>query len=358
VSRWWRLPAIVAVAAVALVGCSQDSIPVNVPVFTETTVSTPAVPPPATPGRVSNSKDVLISSGGTQRRYRIHVPMVPGSGPRPLVVALHSGGSSPQGMEYSIGLDSVADRLSLFVIYPEAVSGHWNNGRPNSAKRSGGIDDAQFIVDVVGHAISRQPIDRKRVFVVGHGDGGIMAMNVAATHSEVFRGVGAVGGQMVDLLGQPRPKTPMPALFIHGNADPVFPWQGVATAKDGGPLLSVDATVKVYLALNGLGAAKPTVTAMPDRDAQDGTTVLRSVWGPSPTGFTVALYTVAGGGQPWPGGEVATRTQATRGRTSRDLDAANVVGHFAIEAGTPVAAAGSPSAGESSTTAESPAATP
>lgn len=247
-------------------------------------------------------------------------------------------------MEYSIGLDSVADRLALFVVYPEAIGGYWNNGRPSSVKnngrpssvkRSGRVDDARFVLDAVDHAISRQPIDRKRVFVVGHGDGGIMAMNVAATHSEVFRGVAVVGGQLVDLPGQPRPRTPMSALFIHGNADQVFPWQGVATAKAGGPLLSVDATVRTYLALNGLGSVKPTVGPMPDRDAQDGTTVSRSLWGPSPKGFTVSLYTVAGGGQPWPGGEVSTRNQAVRGRTSRDLDAANVVGHFAIETTSP-----------------------
>lgn len=327
-SRWSRLSVIVAVAV--LTGCSQKPIPVNIPLATETTATTPAAPPPATPGKVTNARDVLISSGGTQRRYRMHVPLVPGTGPRPLIVALHAGGSTPQGMEYSIGLDAVADRLALYVVYPEAIGGFWNNGRPASVRRSGGIDDAQFVLDVVASARKRAAVDSDRVFVVGHGDGGIMAMNVAALHSDVFRGVACVGAQQVNLPGQPRPRTPMSALFIHGDTDPTFPWGGTSDAKLG-PLSSVVGTVNAYLALDGLSAAKPTVTKLPDRDPQDGTTAARSVWGPSPQGFTVTSYTVLGGGNPWPGGHVVTRNQANKGRTSRDLDAANIVGHFAIE---------------------------
>lgn len=337
-----------AVAVAALAGCSEDPIPVNIPLATQTPTAVQTAPPPATPGRVTNAKDVLLSSGGTQRRYRLHLPMFQGTGPRPLIVALHSGGSSPQSMEYSIGLDAVADRLGLFVVYPEAIGGYWNNGRPNSVKRSGGIDDTQFIVDVVNNAEKKEVIDKKRVFVIGHGDGGIMAMNIAAQRAESFRGVAVIGAQQVNLPGQPRPKTPMSALFIHGNADPVFPWRG-STVKDGGPLTSVDQTVKSYQVLNGLGSAKPTVTAMPNRDPMDGTTVTRSVWGPSPKGFVVSVYTVIGGGSPWPGGEVVTRNQAARGRTSRDLDAANVVGHFAIETSTSAARAAATTSPETNT---------
>jgi polyhydroxybutyrate depolymerase len=342
VSRRSHLPVVVvALAAVALAGCSKDSVKVNFPITSDATsaASSSAVPPPATPGRVTNSKDVLLASGGTQRRYRTHYPMVSGTGPRPLIVALHQGASSPQSMEYSIGLDSAADRLGLYIVYPEALGGYWNNGRQTSVKRSGGINDAQFIVDVVNNAEKKLPVDPKRVFIVGQGDGGIMAMQTVAAAPGIFRGVAVVSAQM--LAGQPLPKTPLPALFIHGNADPVFPWQGIAAVKDGGPVISVDATVKAYLALNGLGSAKPTVTAMPNRDSQDGTTVTRSVWGPSDKGFTVTLYTVVGGGNPWPGGEVVTRNQAAKGRTSRDLDAASVVAHFAIEAGNSKAAAAS-----------------
>lgn len=352
-SRWSRLPVVVALSAVALAGCSREPVTINVPITNDTGTAsvTSAVPPPATPGRVSNSKDVLLASGGTQRRYRTHYPMVSGTGPRPLIVALHQGASSPQSMEYSIGLDAVADRLALYVVYPEALGGYWNNGRPNSVKRSGGINDAQFMIDVVENAKKKLPVDSKRIFIVGQGDGGIMAMQAVTAAPGIFRGVAVVGAQM--LAGQRMPKTPMPALFIHGNADPVFPWQGMAAVKDGGPLVSVDATVKSYLVLDGLGSAKPTVTAMPNRDAQDGTTVTRSVWGPSDKGLTVTLYTVVGGGSPWPGGDVVTRNQAAKGRTSRDLDAANVVGHFAIEAGNPKAAAASGPA-TAATTAPTP----
>lgn len=343
-SRRSHLPITVALAAAVLAGCTSEPVKVNLPARTDAETAAPstsALPPPATPGKVTNSRDQLITSGGTQRRYRMHIPMVSGNGPRPLLIALHSGGSSPQSMEYTVGLDSVADRLSIYVAYPEALGGYWNNGRPSSVKRSGGVNDAQFLLDVIESVKKKQTIDSKRIFVTGLGDGGIMAMQAAAAAPGVFRGVAMVSSQL--LAGQPLPKTPLPLLFIHGNADPVFPWQGIPEVKDGGPVTSMDATIKTALALDGLGSAKPTVTAMPNRDAQDGTTVSRSVWGPSAAGATVTLYTVGGGGYPWPGGAVSTRNQGSHGRTSRDLDAAGVVGHFVLEARDSTASSGSSS---------------
>jgi polyhydroxybutyrate depolymerase len=327
-----------AVTAVVLGGCSQDPIKVTVPPSSGAAsagASTP-VPPPATPGKVTNSKSQILVSGGTQRAYRMHFPLVTGTGPRPLVIALHPGGSSPQTMEFTIGLDSAADRQGIYVVYPEAIGGYWNNGRPASLKHleggvTGPVSDAQFILDVIESAKKKQAIDAKRIFIVGQGDGGIMALQAAAAAPGVFRGVAVVSGQL--LVRQPLPKTPLPILLIHGNADPVFPWAGIAAVKDGGPVASMDATIKACLGLDGLGSAKPQVVAMPNRDSQDGTTVTRSIWGPSAAGMTVTLYTVVGGGYPWPGGAVSTRNQATHGRTSRDLDAASIVTHFALEAG-------------------------
>lgn len=324
-SRWVKAVVIVLVTA-TLAACAETRIPVAGPTNTPT-ATTPALIP-ATPGRSTNSRDFLIQSRDEQRRYRTHVPLAAPPGPRPLLVLLHAGGSSPQTMEFTIGMDSVADRLGIFVAYPEALGGYWNNQRAASVRRSGGRDDRTFVRDVVRDVQRRSSIDSSRIFVGGHADGAIMAALVAAKYPETFSGLAMVSGQ---LLARPalKPSATTPVLIIHGTRDPLFPYAGTEVAKTG-PLLSVDDTVRVFLGALKV-KAKGVTTARPDRDPRDGTRVSRTTWGPPSGDPLVTLYRVQNGGSPWPGGLVQTRSSVTRGRTSRDLDASAVIGHFVLD---------------------------
>jgi polyhydroxybutyrate depolymerase len=317
-----------AVVSLALAGCgpSGGAIPVSVP-LTTTTNATPTLGP-VTPGRSNGGHTQLVSVGGEQRSYRIHTPLTAPPGPRPLVIALHGGASSPQTMEYSIGLDNVADRLGLIVVYPEAVGGFWNNGRERSVKASGGLDDVAFLAAVLKDVRKRQQVDTARIFMVGQGDGGIMAMDFAGRRKGVLAGVAVVSAQLVNSYDFHPPTQPISVVIIHGTSDPAFPAGGTSDAS-AGLLRSVRATTDYFLNLNGLSGAGKT-TAMPDRDPSDGTSVRRTVWEKAGAD-SVALYTVKNGGYPWPGGVVSSRSLATKGRTSRDLDASSVVGHFALE---------------------------
>jgi poly(3-hydroxybutyrate) depolymerase len=232
-------------------------------------------------------------------------------------------------MEYSIGLDSAADRAGLFVVYPEGVGGYWNNGRPLSVTRSGGVDDFGFILDVVANARRIAGIDRNRIFLAGQGDGAALALEVAAKYPDVFTGVVAVSGQFVTTPGLPLPTTPMSAIFIHGTNDPTFPVAGDLAVKTG-PIDSLSHTINTYLTVDGLqgpGATKDLADPAP----LDGTQVTKTVWGPAANGISVTLYTVLGGGSPWPGGDVSTRDLATNGRPSLSLDASAIVEHFALD---------------------------
>lgn len=326
------LVAVLIAVAAALTACSQRQIPVAVPP-TSASATAPVVLP-ATPGRSTNSRDVLVESGGDQRRYRLHLPLAAPPGPRPLLVLLHAGGSTPQAMEFSIGMDSVADRLGLLVAYPEALSGYWNNGRAASVRRSGGRDDTRFVRDVVTDVERRAAVDPARVFVGGHADGAVMAAQAAASYPAVFTGLAMVSGQLLAPPGI-TPSGATALLMIHGTRDPVFPAEGLQDTRSGS-LLSVDDSLALYRRALRVGGPELTVPR-PDRDPRDGTRVTRTTWGPHPAQARVTLFTVVGGGSPWPGGLVQTRTSVTRGRTSRDLDASSVIGHFVLDTRRPPA---------------------
>ncbi len=283
---------------------------------------------PATPGRSTNSNNVLILSGGYERSYRVHVPLTAPTGPRPLIIALHGGGGTPTGMEFGIGLDSAADRAGIFVVYPEGIGGFWNNGRPASVVHSGGVNDYQFVLDVLADAERRNDVDHNRVFIAGQGDGAALALQVAARYPGIFAGVVAVSGQFILAPGVPMPTVPMSVIFIHGTEDPYYPVAGLPDPKQG-PIDSLAHTVSTYVALDHVGA--PTTTQLPDRAPLDATTISETSWAPGPGGYTVTLYTVQGGGSPWPGGTVDTRDLVANGRTSQSIDGSGVVEHFALD---------------------------
>ena len=325
--RLTRCGASATVAAVLLAGgCANQTRTVPLDLSTAGSASTPAPLGPVTPGKSSNGRTVLVTvDGDVQRSYRMHIPLTAPSGPRPLVIVLHTGGSRPQTVQYTVGMDNVADRLGLYVVYPEAVGGHWNDGRLDNIKSSGGVNDVDFLVSVLKDMRAREPIDLRRVFVVGHGDGGIMAACFAAAKPKLVTGIGLISSQLGDDTTCSPPKKPVSVLLVHGTADPIFPSEG--SFDDG--LRSFPATVDYFRALDRLSGSA-TTKKLADRDPQDGTRVSRAVWG-DPKRLEVAVYTVRGGGHPWPGGETSSRTLARLGRTSRDLDTSAVIGHFALD---------------------------
>jgi polyhydroxybutyrate depolymerase len=319
-----------AVTTLLVAGCGQPAtrtVPLNVsvPTSSNTADPTPSLGP-VTPGKSSNGTTQLIAvDGNVQRKYRVHVPITAPAGPRPLVVVLHSGGSQPQTVQYNIGLDTVADRLGLYVAYPEAVGGRWNDHRKKSVKSSGGVNDVHFIAAVIRDMRLRQPIDLKRVFVIGHGDGGIMAACFAAARPAAVAGIGLISAQLADGTGCTPPKKRISVVIVHGTADPLFPSAG--SVKDG--VRSLPATVNYFRSLDRL-SGRGVHRQLPDRDPHDGTRVSKTVWG-DPKHYMVESYTVTNGGHPWPGAESSPRSLVRYGRTSRDLDTSALVGHFALD---------------------------
>jgi polyhydroxybutyrate depolymerase len=337
-NRWGGLMRYMAAILIALFlaacGDQAQTVPIHVgdpaPTTTGTSSTSPTTPAPVVPGKSSNGRTLLIPVGDElQRMYRVHIPLTAPEGPRPLVVVLHGGGSRPQTVQYSVGLDNVADRLGLYIAYPEAVGGYWNDGQAENVRKSGGVDDVAFIMAVIQDMRARQPIDLKRVFVVGHGEGGIMAACFAAAKPNAVAGIGLVSSQLIyDSRCLPR-KKPISVLMVHGTKDPVFPWKGSLDKN----LRTVKSTADYFLSINRLSGTG-SKSAMADRDPHDGTRVAKTVWG-EPKRYMLALYVVTNGGHPWPGSDTSSRNLATSGRTSRDLDTSAIIGHFALDVRAP-----------------------
>src|SRR5205085_1985187 len=69
-------------------------------------------------------------------------------------------------------------------------------------------------------------VDPRRIFVVGHSNGGFMAYRMACDHSDTVAAIVSVAGAMYDDARKCRAAHPVSVLQVHGPPDNVIPYQG------------------------------------------------------------------------------------------------------------------------------------
>ncbi|MCM6773269.1 alpha/beta hydrolase-fold protein [Nocardia sp. CDC159] len=117
------------------------------------------------------------------RHYRIRVPAgIPASG-APLVVVIHGGYGSPQGIESQSGWNSIADQKKAIVVYPRGSKPE-NSGWGWDAGAN--AYDITHIKKVVADVRAKYCVNPKRIHLSGHSNGGQMASRVACTEPGIF----------------------------------------------------------------------------------------------------------------------------------------------------------------------------
>lgn len=276
---------------------------------------------------------------GLERTYRIHIPQsFDETKPVPLIIALHGGGGTGEGMEKLTlgGFNTLSHKEGFIVVYPDGIEKHWNDGRELRFYRTmrENIDDVGFISALIEHLAQSLNIDRSRVYATGISNGGLMSQRLACELSDKIAAIAIVAVQMSDkisLMGAPT--RPIAVLMMCGTEDPLVPWEGGDIGFDFsrpprkyGKVLSVAETVKYWVAHNQC-SPMPVVTQELDKDPQDGTQVRREVYDQGREETEVILYAIEGGGHTWPRGWQYL-PEGIIGKTSRDIDANEVIWNF------------------------------
>jgi len=288
-------------------------------------------PMPALSGHLEHG---ALQHGGRTRSWIAYVPIKLSPHPA-LVIALHgSMGSGAQvRAHFGYDFDRLADRNGFIAVYPQGYDGHWNDCKrkgPFAAKREN-IDDVGFLQALVERLARDHDADRKQVFVTGVSNGGAMALRLALQAPQFARAYAAVAASVPtpENMAPTPTNRPVSVLLMNGTDDPFNPWQGGDVVLYGvwgnrGPVLSTPASIDYFRKLDGLDGA-PQVTALPDRDHGDGSTVLRSSW-TAPDKHSVVLYAIQGGGHGLP--HPATYGRRLLGHTNRDIHAADEIWEF------------------------------
>ncbi|MCD4686001.1 MAG: dienelactone hydrolase family protein [Anaerolineae bacterium] len=275
-----------------------------------------------------------LEHDGLTREYRLYVsPDLDPAQPVPLVLVLHGGGGTADDMEKLTrsGFHALADRDGFIVAYPQGIDEHWNDGRPLEDRATqDDIDDVGFIAALIEHLAAEYPLDRTRVYATGISNGGFMSFRLACDLADQIAAVAPVTANLsTDLAARCAPSRPIPVLIVNGTEDPLVRWEGGAIKvlrKTRGDVLSVDETVRAWIALNDCNYT-PEITHLPDIDPDDDTRVRRERYVPCAEGTVVELIVVEGGGHTWPGGYQYFPWWLI-GHTSRDIDANEVIWAF------------------------------
>jgi polyhydroxybutyrate depolymerase len=273
-----------------------------------------------------------ILSGGLQRTYDVHIgSSYDRTRPTPLLIVLHGGGGTGQGMIKLTKFNAIADRENFIVVYPDGFEKHWNDGRGVQWEaQTENVDDVGFISALIDRLSDELNIDAKKVYVTGISNGGMMSHRLGCELSQKIAAIAPVASNIpVNMASVWSPSRPVPVLIINGTDDPLERWEGGEIrlfGKNYGVVLSVADTVKFWVEKNQCSAS-PTITQLPDKDPSDGTRVRTETYGGCQDNAEVVLYAIEGGGHTWPGG-LQYLPEWIIGKTCRDFDASEVIWQF------------------------------
>jgi polyhydroxybutyrate depolymerase len=282
------------------------------------------------PGAAQANTEVRrIVVNGEQRTYRLFIPPNLKSAPVPLVVGLHGAVQSAAEFESDLGMNRVARRARFAVVYPEGINRVWDDARP-PIMRLGYVvrpgDDVPFIVGLVRQLVREGIADPSRIYLAGLSMGGFMAARLACEHSELFAATALMAATAPEQYRKTcRPRSPMPAILIHGTFDTIIPWFGVPMAGQG--ILSANDTAQMFADLAGCMAYADT--SRPSLDRSQPIAVRR--WSVCRDSAQVLLYTIPGGGHLPPSAEPGrgdTLVAWLLSERSHSIDAAEEIWKF------------------------------
>ena len=269
---------------------------------------------------------------GVERQILLYVPNpLPESGV-PLVIMLHSEGSTPEGAMLATTegrWNELAFRDKFIVVYPQAWRGYWNDCRVMDGNAHEDANDVGFILAVIDWVRGEYPIDRESVFLAGHSNGGMMALRLALEAPERFAAIFA-NNALLPVESECSPSGGKTSLMLLlGTEDPLMPYSGGSVGLEGtssGLVLSADETAAAWLKMMAL-TSDPEITELADREGQDRSTVTRLAYEDEQILFWI--YRVNGGGHAWPGEEPFSRLEEqTNGSKNRDVQGADAAWQF------------------------------
>jgi polyhydroxybutyrate depolymerase len=214
--------------------------------------------------------------------------------PLPLVVVLHGYGANGFSQEAFFGLHSLVDARQILVAFPDGTvdqmgSHFWNADDACCNFYGSTVDDVAYLNAVLDDAQRNYNVDKHRIYLMGHSNGGFMAHRMACDSTARLAAIVAFAGDVWKDASKCNPSAPIAVLQIHGTADSMVPYQGSSDEP------SAPDSVGTWAAKNHCtGGLQPTGVAPFDIDLDvPGPETKDEAWS-CPAGSAAELWTMQG----------------------------------------------------------------
>lgn len=222
--------------------------------------------------------------------------------PMPLIVSLHGYGADGDWLRQRLALDALAQRHPFIFAFPDGTRDRvgarfWNATEACCDFYQARVDDVAYLGAVIAEIRAKLTIDPRRIYLIGHSNGGFMASRLACERADLIAAfISLAGGTSAD-PERCRPTAPVAALFVHGDADQTVLYGGgdLRSMADGATVPpaaypSARASVGVWLLRDRCDPAQRSRQSVPGYDRERDTTVERWAGCQAP----VELWTIHG----------------------------------------------------------------
>jgi polyhydroxybutyrate depolymerase len=256
---------------------------------TETTPVATEVPP------------TTVAAPDPSRPYKVFVPTTYTEGTAmPLVVLLHGYGASGDIQEAYFQVEPLAETKGFLYAHLDGTKNVRGDQFWNATDACCGfgttVDDVAYVTAVIDDISANYDIDPKRIFLMGHSNGGFMSYRMACDKSGRIAAIASLAGATFGDQAKCSPSEPVSVLQVHGTADGTISYTGGTIPVVNGIYPGAEQSADTWGTYNGCtgertpaGAALDLEPTLADAESQ------RSAIDGCPSGVAVELITVNGG---------------------------------------------------------------
>jgi polyhydroxybutyrate depolymerase len=234
-----------------------------------------------------------------ERPVSLYVPKGYVAGePLPLVVLLHGYGASGTVQEYLFALKKVANERRFLYMHPDGTfdstgKRHWNATNACCGFGVSTADDVAYLKGLLDEVQGRYAVDAKKIYFLGHSNGGFMSYRMACELGDRVAGVASLAGATFDKSDDCKPAAPVSALQVHGTADETVLYDGGLFFGQAYP--SASRTAELWAGYNGCSGAPTEGTPVDVEPKIDGAESKVLAYGGCKGGAAVELWSIPGG---------------------------------------------------------------
>jgi polyhydroxybutyrate depolymerase len=219
----------------------------------------------------------------------------------PLVILLHGLGSSGDAVEQYFEVQELAASKGFLYVHPDGTKHPDGDQFWNATDACCGfgstVDDVAYLTAVIDQVEAVRDVDRSRVYVMGHSNGGFMSYRMACDLADRVAAIASVAGATWSDTSRCRPSRPVSVLQVHGTADPLIKYDGGKLPEASAPFPGARTTIATWAAYDGCDGSlgEPGEKFDLDGAVPDKESTAAHVEG-CPDGIGVELWTMEGSG--------------------------------------------------------------